>query len=168
MSEHDVTNSDYDEDLFPGGEEEAEEAEAAWGEGEKASRNPIGTFQVHIDEATLGRSQSSDRLQIHYALTIAVGEYKERTIHKYDGLETPQQAGITRQQLTRLGVDTKGMSIKNLPAALVDLQDKYAVITTKQNGEYFNIYVVRLIEAADLKKRPTGRTTKKTPKGKKF
>lgn len=141
-----MAEESYDSSLFPSATD-AKNAESAWNSGQEEAEKgqPVGTFQAIIKEAELGRSSSSDRLQIHYSLEIANGEFKGVELHKYDGLETSQQASITQQQLNRLGVNTKNLSLNQLPAALLDLVDKTVQIRTKKNGEYYNIYFQRLM-----------------------
>jgi len=144
-----MAEQEYDAGLFPD-KESAASANAVWTGGKEHAKKsqPIGSHNVNIDLAELGRSTSSDRLQIHYALTIVSGESKGVTLHKYDGLETEQQASITQQQLQRLGIKTDSVTIDKLPAVLLGLTDKKASITTKKNGEYFNIYFNRLLGEA--------------------
>lgn len=141
-----MAKQSFDSSLFPD-KESLEEAVGAFSEGqEKAEKgNPIGTFNATIISADLGRSQSSDRLQIHYELELLTGEPKGETLHKYDGLATPDQVSITLQQLKRLGVKTAGIDLEQLPAILLDLKGKTISITTKQNGEYYNIYFQRML-----------------------
>ena len=138
---------EFDAGLFPS-VEEAKGAEDVWQQGveQTSKQNPVGTFTVSFDEITLGRSTSSGRLQITYKMTILAGESKDSEIRKYDGLETSQQASITQQQLERLGIDAKTLSLQQLPAALLTLRDKRAVVMCKQNGQYYNVYFQRLVQ----------------------
>lgn len=134
-----------DNDLFPNADDLAS-AEAIWGEGSEADEKsrPVGSMQAEITEATMGRS-SSDKLQIHYKLLVLTGPGKDETLNKYDGLDTPERARITQNQLRRLGVDTKKINIKMLPSVLMDLQGKKIVINCKQNGDFYNIYFTKLV-----------------------
>lgn len=135
-----------DDALFPD-KESAAEADEVWGDGQKAAEedNPVGTFQININSATLGRAMSSGKLQIIYELAILAGKYKDVVIRKYDGLGSAKQAKITQQQLKRIGIDASRLSVQQLPAALLTLTDKKLVATAKQNGEFYNIYFVRPI-----------------------
>jgi hypothetical protein len=137
---------DYDESLFPTAEEAAE-ANAAWGAGQERALKgrPMGSFQANINDAILTKSMSSGRLQIHYEVEITAGESKGTVLHKYDGLGSPEQADISQQQLKRLGVKLEGLTLKKLPAVLLDLKGKGVAITTRQNGEFYNIYFNRLL-----------------------
>ena len=136
----------FDDTLFPTHEDYAA-AQAAWAGGaeEAAKANPIGTFHAKIEEAILGRSASSDRLQIHYALLIVGGDSDDVTIHKYDGLETVQQIAISQQQLKRLGVPADTIKLPDLPAHLMQLHGQMVVLSTRQNQQYYNIYFQRLL-----------------------
>jgi hypothetical protein len=140
-------NDDIDESLFPN-PEDAQEAEEFWSGGieENDRARPTGSFQANIDNATLERSSSGDRLQIHYELTIITpGTYKDTTLHKYDGLGSKQQASITQNQLRRLGVDTKKVSLKTLPATLLTLKNKKCIINCRIKGDYHNVLFTKLL-----------------------
>lgn len=141
-----MPDESFDESLFPA-EGDKKAADEAWdaGKEETARGNPIGNFNAEIKSAVLGRSKSSDRLQISYELVIAAGEFRGVTIRKYDGLGSPQQTSITQNGLKKLGVDINTVTMKTLPAVLVDLEGKFVAITTKQNGDFYNIYFQRII-----------------------
>lgn len=141
------TDDPVDESLFPS-TQEASEADSVWSAGKEEAKktNPVGSFQVIINKADLGRSNSSGRLQIHYELEVANGDSAGATIHKYDGLGTAKQASITQQQLTRIGVDLDGISISKLPAVLADLVGKTVAVTAKQNGDFYNIYFNKAVD----------------------
>ncbi len=136
---------ELDPSLFPDGSQAA--AQAIWDQGTKEAKSdsPEGTFQVSIDEATLGRSLSKGRLQIHWKMTILAGEFQGKVLNKYDGLETAQQAKITQQQLARLGIAADKVKLEQLPAVLLSLQGKKASIMGKMNGQFYNIYFQKLI-----------------------
>ena len=131
---------------------------------QEARGNPVGTFQVAIDSATLANSQGSGRLQITYQLRVLVGEFKDETLTKYDGLGTEGQAKITVSQLKRLGVDTGKLTMQTLPAVLLSLKDKQVVVAAKQNGEFYNINFQKVITAPINVKPSTG----SAPAGQKF
>lgn len=139
-----MPDGEVDESLFPS-QEDFNDAQGIWDEGKEETERgrPVGQFQARIAVAELGRSSSSNRLQIHYELEILAGEYEGVVLHKYDGLATAQQASISQQQLKRLGVDTAGLDIPTLPAQLLELVDENVVITCRQNGEFHNIYFNR-------------------------
>jgi len=155
----------FDKSLF-GAASEAAKAEDVWQQGIEGLNQPVGTFQVDIVTAVLERSQSSDRLQIHYELVVLAGANKDLKFDKYDGLETPDQTRISQAQLSALGVNVKKTSINALPAILLDLTHKKATIKTKQNGAFFNIYFQKLItgmpsSVPGTRTTPRRKTTKK-------
>ncbi len=143
-------NGGVDDSLLPkpGGDGPSDQdMEGLWNAGskEREKGEPIGQFQVTIKEATLGRSTSSGRVQIHYKLECMNGEGAGQTLHKYDGLGTPKQVSITQQQLKRIGVDVDKLSIQKLPAALLDLQGKVIAVTARKSGDFYNIFFNRLV-----------------------
>lgn len=159
-------DEEVDESLFPDAASAAE-AEKVWGEG-SAAAGPVGTFQVLIKDATLGRSTGSDRLQIAWELEIMDGPSKGKVIRKYDGLATPQQASISKQQLQRLGINVAKIGLPQLPAALMTLKNTLAIVGAKVKGEFYNVTFNKKIE----KLTGTGTTGAPPaggkPKGKKF
>jgi hypothetical protein len=106
---------------------------------------PVGTFQVEITGATLERAQSSGRLQLHYELVVLAGESKDVILHKRDGLETDEQTSIAQSGLKRLGIPVAKINFDALPAHLMQLRGKHAVVQCKQNGEFYNIYFQKLM-----------------------
>ena len=129
--------------------DELEGMEGVWEDAKsvRPKNQPIGTFQATITNATLGRSQTSDRLQIHWELTILGGESKDVVLHKYDGLETPEQTAMTQRGLKNLGIEAAKYKLAQLPALLVSLKGKKITVLTRQNGEYYNIYFKRPVKA---------------------
>lgn len=149
MSDEAVTPVEIDESLFPD-QGSLKEAADIWNEGgELASKGqPIGTFQVKIIEASLGRAASSDRLQITYVMEILAGEYQGVEIRKYDGLGTAQQASITQQQLGRLGIDATKVKLEELPSRLLALQGRTVKVQTRMNKGFYNIFFQQLASTA--------------------
>lgn len=137
--------AEVDQELFPDQETFASDQDA-WSGGQAEAQMPIGTFQVEIKEAVLERSKSSSSLQIRYMLEVVGGEHHGKKIPKFDGLNTPQRAKISQQQLQRLGVDTSKVTLATLPAVLLDLQGKKAVVTGKMNPPYYNVNFQRIVD----------------------
>lgn len=153
----------FDKALFVDAKE-ATEMENIWQEGQEAANMPIGSFQVDIASAVLERSQSSERLQIHYELVILAGNFKDVKLDKYDGLATPVQTRITQSQLKALGVNVKKVTVHTLPAILLSLVHQKAAVKTKQSGPYYNINFQKLIVGAPKSVSSRGPTTKKRVK----
>lgn len=140
------TNEEIDPSLFPDASA-MKDADDIWkgGEEEAAKRNPVGSFLWEIEDAELTRSTSSDKLQIHYHLKVlSPPENIGVEVDKYDGLGSPKQASITQQQLKRIGVDTSKVTMKTLPAILLELKGKKVLGTAKQNGDFYNMYFSKL------------------------
>ena len=140
-------NTQFDPSLFAD-QEDLQAAEALFNQGkEQAGRgNPEGTFQCIIREAKLGRSQSSNTLQISYNLEIAAGPLKGTKLFKYDGLKSEKQIAITLGQLGSLGVDVKTLTLSKVPAILLKLKDTPVQVKAKQNGEFYNIFFLKAIK----------------------
>lgn len=141
-----MAESQVDDALFPS-KDDAAAAEAAWSGGAEALANgsPVGNLTLEITDAELMRSASSSRLQIHYELTILAGVAAGVVLHKYDGLDKPETAKISQSQLKRLGIDTSKVSLKTLPAVLLNLKGKKISANAKQNGEFYNIYFTKVL-----------------------
>ena len=148
---------------------EAKAAEDIFSSGKeyKQKHQPVGTFQVEITEAVLERSQSSNRLQIHYELVVLVGPSKDIVLSKYDGLEQEVSANIALQDLARVGVKTTNLNLKTLPAALVALKGRKATVTAKQNGDFYNVNFRKLLTGPQGAPSTEATATKGAP-GKKF
>lgn len=129
--------------------QQSAELDAIFQEGQtKAARkNPVGTFQFDIQDATFEQSKNSGRWQIHYELQILTGEYAGEVLNKYDGFGSGDQAQISLSQLKVLGVDTTRLTHAQLPAVLLKVKGKQVVGRAKQNGEFYNINFQKLITA---------------------
>jgi hypothetical protein len=163
-----MAKAGFDSELFA--DVAAQQSAASnWDAGKKIQpkNQPQGTFQAEITAAELGRSASSDRLQIHYEMVILLGPSKDTIIHKYDGLETPEQVNMTQRQLTRLGADISKMNLEELPAVLLELEHQKVVIRCKQNKEFYNIFFQKVVGAqigdrsSDSPTPPARRTSKR-------
>lgn len=163
-----VQQERFDNHLFTDANEAAV-ANDVWQEGQAPPENqPIGNFQVDIASAILERSQSSERLQIHYELVILSGNHKDIKMDKYDGLETAIQTRISQAQLQALGIKVKGLTIHMLPAILLKLVHQKAAVKCKQSGQFYNINFVKLIvgtpQSVASRNDSQGPKTKKTTK----
>lgn len=161
-------NDGVDDSLFPN-PEDLNEANEIWAGGveENEKSKPVGPFQAIIRGATLERSSSGERLQVHYEIEITqAGNFAGTTWHKYDGLGSAQQASITQNQLRRLGVDTKKVDLKRLPAVLLELKDKKVVINCRVKDQYHNIFFTKLVTGTPMSgPRPGGTVTAGKGKG---
>ncbi len=142
-------DDEVDNTLFPD-PSAAAEADAIWqaGADENEKGKPQGAYNVTVVKAELGKSNSSGRLQIHYELKVETGDSAGITLHKYDGLGTAKQAAITQQQLARVGIDMRGMTMQKLPAVLASLVGSTIGVTGKTNGDFYNIYFNKAVDTA--------------------
>ena len=137
---------EFDTNLFDSAEE-AKEMNDLFDKGVNAPQGPVGTFQVEIKDAILGKSQSSGRLQIEWKLEVAAGPNKGTKLPKYDGLNNETSIRITGQGLKKLGIDISKLSLKNLPPKLDALIGKKASVKAAQKGEFYNIHFLKLLIA---------------------
>lgn len=160
MGPNDNEADDIDESLFPS-KEDYKEVEGFWNTGaeENAKGKPVGSFQAVINDATLERSSSGDRMQIHYELTILAGPSKDVVLNKYDGLGSAKQAEITQQQLRRVGIDPKKITLKTMPANLMPLKGKVVQITCRQKDDFHNIFFNKLVNTQATAAPRAGGTT---------
>ena len=144
----DEAKTTYDESLFDS-QEEANAAEALFNQGQELAgkQQPEGSFQAKINEASMGKAQSSGRLQAAYEVEIIAGPHKGTKLYKYDGFGSDKQAQMSLNQLAALGVDSKKLTLAKLPATLMSLKGKAVQIQCKQNGEFYNIYFRKAINA---------------------
>lgn len=124
---------------------------------------PPDTYQVIIEEASLGRSQGeSRRLQITYKLRIICpspgGDFTNRVIYHRAGIEDETQRGFARSDIERLGLPWP--QAKDLPATLEQLLDTYAEVKvvlknrknkdTGQWEERTNVYFQRALDNSEV------------------
>jgi hypothetical protein len=157
----------YDPLLFSS-EEEFKEAQAIFGEAHKdhLEGNPIGTYQVLLEDVVWGKSQSSDKWQITWTLKIVGGKIDGKTLMKYSGFGSPQQAKMSMDELKKLGVDTAKLSLNIMPAICLSLKGKMASVKTQQNKEFYNIYFLKLIRQVNPKTTQPAGQSGKAPAGK--
>ncbi|MCP4549258.1 MAG: hypothetical protein GY835_22625 [bacterium] len=133
-----------DDDLFPQVDVSAMDT-AGWNEGQayQDPSKPVGTFTTRVKTAGLVRAQSSQKLQFVWELEIMEPEEHEGTVvTKRDGLGSPKQVDITQQQLARVGINAKRLSLEEVGEVLTQAEKESWVIKvqTRQNGEFFNVY----------------------------
>lgn len=108
---------------------------------------PDGAYQVRLDVAEVGQSQNG-RPQIKYEMTVVSGEFSNRKLWKYDGLDNAQSIGYTRGGLARLGIEAD--SVHDLPEELEELIGTYATVTVKTKGEYTNTYFKEALDEEEV------------------
>lgn len=134
---------------------------------------PEGEYEVIISDIEIGYSKN-DRLQIVYSLTIIEGEYKNKIVKKFAGLDDPDRLGFVKGDLKRLGIECD--NLEDLPEVLDNQAKGLTVLiackkTTKGEITYTNIYFNKVLdevpeeaEVEAAKKKPVSK--KKTVKKK--
>jgi hypothetical protein len=135
-------------------EAELKELESAWDEAEDKGDSfgdiPDDVYQAKVSKATIGKSQSSGRMQVAFEFTIISGEFKNRKKWAYDGLETKENMDYLKTRLARLGVDVKKLKISDLPEALESILGTTCEIKVKTRGDFQNTYVQKQIDVDDV------------------
>ncbi len=108
---------------------------------------PDGRYQARIDDVYVHRSKNSSRLQIAWNLVITSGQYANRHLYRYTGLETPDNLKFLKQDLFRCGLEVPKLS--DLPRQLPKLRDYVIEVQVKTKGEYQNIYINKLVSKAN-------------------
>lgn len=132
-------------------EEELQELEGAWDEAEDKGDSfgdiPDDRYQAKVTGARIGKSKSSNRIQIAWEFTIISGEYKNRKKWAYDGLETKENLDYVKTRLARLKVKIpKKISDGGLAEALEACIGLTCEIQVKTRGDFQNVYVNKLID----------------------
>lgn len=109
---------------------------------------PDNNYTAKITGAFVEEAKSSGRLQIHWILLVADGEYEGREIHKRDGIDTAENLPYVQGSLQVLNlnipdsIDDIGDVLENAVGLLVD-------ITVATSDEFTNIYFNELLEDFD-------------------
>jgi hypothetical protein len=120
-----------------------------------------GKYQVVITDATLGKSKTSQRLQVTFALTIlSNGLMKGRKLWKRDGLDNEDSIGWFKGGLARLGLEPPKKK-SELPDFLAGMVDTYAQVTVKhkkdpdsESGVRVNTYFDKALDEDELDNKP--------------
>ena len=129
------------------------EGQKLWKEGlKKASESGFqsidfddGKYQVQLVDAVSGVSQNG-RVQNTFTFQFLTGDYKGKKISKYQGVENDTGIGILIKDLEVMGCeitdsDEVDDANKKLKKAKPSLE-----IRIKTNGEYKNVYILKLID----------------------
>jgi hypothetical protein len=112
-----------------------------------------GRYKARIKDATIGMSQSSNRLQVAWSYEILEGEFKGKTKMDWDGADTEDNQMWLGRKLVRLGYDIPD-DLEDVESILAEIRKKKPVvrITLKTKGEFQKVYVDKVLsgeEAAD-------------------
>ena len=108
---------------------------------------PDGTYQTRIDFAEICESKQG-RPQIKYEMTVVSGDFSNRKLWKYDGLDSVESIGYARGGLARLGVEED--DVQELPEELAELVGTYCTVTVKTKGEFTNTYFKEALDEDEV------------------
>ena len=100
---------------------------------------PDGTYEVRIESAILEEAKSTERLQIHWVLTVLTEEYANKALHKYDGCDRPEDLDWVQGTLETLEL-TIPDNIADIGPTLEEAQGLLAEVTVQTRDEFTNIY----------------------------
>lgn len=114
---------------------------------------PDGRYIAVLTAAVVAPSQAGN-LQIKWSYTIDEGEQAGNTTYKYDNLERAEGMPYIIRDLRRLGIDTDGLDVTEIPDAVEKLADmrpkvKLRLTTTKSKtggDDFQNCYIDELLE----------------------
>jgi len=123
----------------------------SWKESEPARGGfgvPDGTYNVRIDEATLCEAKQSGRLQIKWVLVVIDGDYANKKICKFDGMDDPKSLPYVQGSLEALELEIPD-DITEIGTVLEEAVGKEVEIQVRTKDEFTNIYFNGLLEAGD-------------------
>lgn len=96
------------------------EMQEAWEKGEPRTTGapiPDDNYSMRIDSAVVESAKSSGRMQVNWGLIVKEGDFadEDRVLHKYAGMETPQNLDFLQGDLQTLELD--------IPPQLGDIGD---------------------------------------------
>lgn len=117
---------------------------------------PDGKYQVRINEVIIQNSKSSGRLQLYWDLVIVNGQYANRHLFRYNGMETAENLKFLKQDLLRCGLNVPKLS--ELPNHLHKLLDLILEVQVKTKGEFRNIYINKVVGKAQKVNNSNGKS----------
>lgn len=104
---------------------------------------PEGEYKVSVEAFMITKSRQGKPM-FQWGFEIIDGEYKGRTINKYNGFDTPEKLGYLKMDLLKAGLRITKLS--ELAEKMNDLYGKKLLVTVKQNGNYRNIYIEKELD----------------------
>jgi hypothetical protein len=106
---------------------------------------PDGKYQVVVDEVEIVESKAGN-LQLKWQFGVFNGSHKGRKIWKYNGLEKTEHIEWLKKDIYTAGVEVRKLS--DLPGQLNQLLDRVLEVTLKTKGDFTNVYINKLVDAA--------------------
>lgn len=118
--------------------------------GGEYSKLPDGKYHVYVDDVDVQESKNG-RLQFVWFLKVLDGPFADRSIRKYNGLETEENLQFLKRDFNTCGVEVENISeIQAYFDQFLDIKLEVTLKTKTVNGaEYQNIYFNKRIELAD-------------------
>jgi hypothetical protein len=133
-------------------QEELEALQEQW-EGAEAksqySEVPDARYHGVISEAAVGRSKTSNRLQVSWDVIISEGDFENWHVWKYDGLEGEESLDWLMTTLEALDLEAPD-DLSDLPGILAEAVGLEIEFDVKTKNEFQNVYFREAIGSADL------------------
>lgn len=112
------------------------------------TRIPDGTYDVTIVDARLGRNRNSQKIQVEMVLQFLTKKYRNRTLTRYNTLETESNLKWFKTDLKKLGI-VPPKNILNIPKYLEKTIGLKVSITIKSNGNFVNIFFNEVLDGEE-------------------
>lgn len=118
---------------------------------------PEGDYVMVINSAVICKANTSDRIHVKMAVTIADGEYVGVPYYSYDlrftnkdGVKDLQAIGFVKLACMKLGLGVPE-SMDDFRACLEKFPNRVFAGRIKKSGEYTNLMILRLINESHTK-----------------
>jgi len=106
---------------------------------------PDGQYPARIESVVIEESKSSKRMQVNWGLKIVEGDYENREVHKFSGLETEDNLAFLQGDLETLELAIPD-SINDLGEVLTEAAGLLLEINVRTSNEFTNIDFIELLE----------------------
>lgn len=125
-----------------------EALQSSWEESEPTRAGaavPDDNYVCRIESAILEEAKSSGRMQVHYDSVILEGDFTDRHVHKYDGLDTPENLPYVQGTLEALELEIPE-NLGDIGEVLEEAAGLVVAVTVNTRDEFTNIYFNELVE----------------------
>lgn len=124
----------------------------SWSErGKSGASVPPGIYTMQLQNAELGESQSSNKLQIHREHLILEGEFQGQVLHDYLQLETEMGPRFVSRWIEMMGFTPPDdpQQLEDVVAAIANAAPTYQA-QVKVSGDFTNVNIRKLLSAAPV------------------
>lgn len=100
---------------------------------------PDGKYTFKISAASVGKSQTSGRIQLACTYEVIVGEHIGKTVRNYQGLTDPTSVGWLKKNMAKLEMALPAL-ITEIPAWCTRLVGITLIGTVKNKDGFTNLY----------------------------